>query len=216
MQNNLEELWSLMAFIMPDVFTNSSINLKGYFDVKDKNLKIINNIKATLLSFVIHRTKSDVMSDAFKDKFMRLEMVAMNDKHSLVYKAILEECKSKSLEMSNLFIKLRNIANHPLLVTMEKITMEHLSLSTKIQKLNNILLDLKNGHRCLLLSQGSNMLDILEWFLKELKYSYYCYSRSTHISIAQFNDDPTIFVFLFTTKAARRGITFLCRYNNIL
>lgn len=207
--NNLKDLWSLMAFLMPDVFTKFDINLKEYFDAKKNDLKLINNVRATLLSFVINRMKSDVMPNAFKDKFMRLEMLQMNEKHSLTYKKALEECKksNKESETLNNFMTLRNAANHLSLIKNKEYTIETLNLSPKIQKLNNILLNLKkNGHRCLILSQGTNTLDILEWFIKQLQYRYFRYNNSNHAIVEIFNNDPNIFIFLFTIKDGRRGI----------
>ena len=58
---------------------------------------MINYTRTTLLSFINKKAyKSDFMPTTFENTFKRFEMVPMNRKHFLVYKAILEEYKSKS------------------------------------------------------------------------------------------------------------------------
>lgn len=63
-----QELWSLLEFMMPDVFDTSGVDLDQYLGtrnsttgvvVQDKDL--ITRIKAILGPFVLRRLKSDVM-----------------------------------------------------------------------------------------------------------------------------------------------------------
>ena len=68
----------------------------------------------------------------------------------------------------------------------------------------------REGHRVLLFTQTRQMLDILEAFLAPL-YSYHRIDGLTSIRsrlpmIDSFNSDPSIFLFLLTTKAGGLGV----------
>jgi DNA excision repair protein ERCC-6 len=70
----------------------------------------------------------------------------------------------------------------------------------------------EEGHRVLLFSQGTQMLDILEKNIRS--YEGFTYSRmdgKTPISkrqqlVDEFNDDPNINVFLLTTRVGGLGL----------
>ncbi|VDI10453.1 DNA excision repair protein ERCC-6 [Mytilus galloprovincialis] len=69
----------------------------------------------------------------------------------------------------------------------------------------------KQGHKVLLFSQSTVMLDILERFISKPKYSYLRMDGSTPISsrqplVNQFNKDDSIFLFLLTTRVGGLGV----------
>ncbi|KAM5255247.1 SWI/SNF-related matrix-associated actin-dependent regulator of chromatin subfamily A containing DEAD/H box 1 isoform 2-T2 [Ctenodactylus gundi] len=84
--------------------------------------------------------------------------------------------------------------------------------SGKFRALGCILSDLKQkGHRVVLFSQFTMMLDILEVLLKHHQHRYLRLDGKTQISerihlIDEFNTDMDIFVFLLSTKAGGLGI----------
>ncbi|XP_031563807.1 DNA excision repair protein ERCC-6-like [Actinia tenebrosa] len=70
------------------------------------------------------------------------------------------------------------------------------------------------GHRVLLFSQTRQMLNILEMFVKSRGYSYRRMDGSTSVSSRQplvnkFNQDPSIFVFLLTTRVGGIGVNLI-------
>jgi superfamily II DNA/RNA helicase len=84
--------------------------------------------------------------------------------------------------------------------------------SGKLQTLCNLLRDLKRGdHKCLIFTQMSKMLDILEIFLNLNGHTYVRLDGSTGIEKRQklmdrFNNDPKIFCFILSTRSGGLGI----------
>ncbi|GMM36271.1 chromatin-remodeling protein [Saccharomycopsis crataegensis] len=84
--------------------------------------------------------------------------------------------------------------------------------SGKLQKLAKLLYDLKvNGHRALIFTQMTKVLDILEKFLNGLGYLYMRLDGATKIEDRQlltekFNRDPRITCFILSTRSGGLGI----------
>lgn len=55
----MQELWSLLEFMMPDIFSTGDVDLKKLLNAEDSNL--ISRIKSILGPFILRRLKSDVM-----------------------------------------------------------------------------------------------------------------------------------------------------------
>ena len=56
---NLQELWSLLEFMLPDIFATGDADLRKLFNAGDHDL--ILRIKSILGPFILRRLKSDVM-----------------------------------------------------------------------------------------------------------------------------------------------------------
>ena len=84
--------------------------------------------------------------------------------------------------------------------------------SGKLQTLCVLLRDLKrDGHKCLIFTQMSKMLDILEVFLNLHAHTYVRLDGSTGIDMRQklmdrFNSDPKLFCFILSTRSGGLGI----------
>lgn len=87
--------------------------------------------------------------------------------------------------------------------------------SGKFSELDKLLPKLKaNGHRVLIFSQFTMMLDILERYLDIRDHSYLRFDGQTAVVdrqeiIDRYVADPTIFVFLLSTKAGGLGINLI-------
>jgi len=57
--NLLQELWSLLEFMMPDIFASEDVDLKKLLNAEDRDL--IGRMKSILGPFILRRLKSDVM-----------------------------------------------------------------------------------------------------------------------------------------------------------
>ncbi|MQL99354.1 hypothetical protein Taro_032078, partial [Colocasia esculenta] len=134
LQNDLHELWSLLEFMMPDIFANEDADFKKQLNADDNDLIV--RIKSILGPFVLRRLKSDVMQQ-LSAKIQQVEYVPMEVEQAEAYKEAicdyrafsqartiksLDATSSKNVsslpkrQMSNYFMQFRKIANHPLLV----------------------------------------------------------------------------------------------------
>uniref|UniRef100_A0A182Q7M2 SWI/SNF-related matrix-associated actin-dependent regulator of chromatin subfamily A containing DEAD/H box 1 homolog n=1 Tax=Anopheles farauti TaxID=69004 RepID=A0A182Q7M2_9DIPT len=87
-----------------------------------------------------------------------------------------------------------------------------ITASGKCRQLDELLPKMKaEGHRVLIFSQFTMMLDILERYLKIRKHGFLRLDGSTAVTdrqelIDQYTQDPNLFVFLLSTKAGGLGI----------
>ncbi|XP_054809156.1 protein CHROMATIN REMODELING 19 [Prosopis cineraria] len=134
LQNDLHELWSLLEFMMPDIFATEDIDLKRLLNTEDGDL--VGRMKSILGPFILRRLKSDVMQQLVP-KIQRVEYVAMEVQQESAYKEAIEEYRAISQgrmakcsgpnsnnilevlprrQINNYFVQFRKIANHPLLI----------------------------------------------------------------------------------------------------
>ncbi|KAK9274474.1 hypothetical protein L1049_021722 [Liquidambar formosana] len=134
LQNDLHELWSLLEFMMPDLFATGDVDLKKLLNAEDRDLIV--RMKSILGPFILRRLKSDVMQQLVP-KIQRVEYVCMEKQQDDAYKEAIEEYRAVSRariakfsevnsnnvvavlprrQISNYFVQFRKIANHPLLV----------------------------------------------------------------------------------------------------
>ncbi|KAF5779104.1 putative DNA helicase chromatin remodeling SNF2 family [Helianthus annuus] len=125
LQNDLHELWSLLEFMMPDLFETEDVDLKKLLNAEDTEL--IARMKSILGPFILRRLKSDVMQQLVP-KVQRVEYVHMEKEQGNAYQEAIQDyraaaharmAKSAHLprrQISNYFVQFRKIANHPLLV----------------------------------------------------------------------------------------------------
>ncbi|XP_029683668.1 chromodomain-helicase-DNA-binding protein 1-like [Takifugu rubripes] len=222
-QNNLQELYSLLNFIQPTTFKADNIDnfITSYCNLQHQPA-LAAELQERLEPFLLRRVKGEV--DVEVPNKMELViyhgMTALQKKY---YKAVL----MKDLEafqndhghknrLLNILINLRKCVNHPYLfdgVEPEPFEMgEHLiEASGKLSLLNNILSVLhKKGHRVLLFSQMTRMLDIVEDYMEYKDYSYERLDGSIRgedrdQAVKNFSNND-IFAFLLSTKAGGVGL----------
>ncbi|XP_035685571.1 SWI/SNF-related matrix-associated actin-dependent regulator of chromatin subfamily A containing DEAD/H box 1-like [Branchiostoma floridae] len=126
-QNNLLELMSLLNFIMPDMFSARTTELRRMFASVSKGKseskfqrERIEHAKRIMQPFVLRRLKRDVLTQLPK-KHEQVEHCPMTDKQVELY-ADLKAKLSRSLKtedgsstFSGAMMQLRKMANHPLL-----------------------------------------------------------------------------------------------------
>ncbi|XP_022614805.1 chromodomain-helicase-DNA-binding protein 1-like isoform X1 [Seriola dumerili] len=222
-QNHLQELYSLLSFIQPSIFTADETDdfVNSYSNVQ-KQPALAAELQSVLEPFLLRRVKSEVAVDLPK----KTELVVYHGMSTLqktYYKAIL----TKDLEafgneqgiktrLLNILMNLRKCVDHPYLfdgVEPEPFEMgEHLiEASGKLCLLDSMLAYLhKEGHRILLFSQMTRMLDILQDYMEYRGYSYERLDGSVrgeerNLAVKNFSSKD-IFVFLLSTKAGGVGL----------
>ncbi|XP_040291950.1 lymphoid-specific helicase [Bufo bufo] len=125
-----------------------------------------------------------------------------------------------NLKMRNIMMLLRKCCNHPYLIEYPldpftqdfKIDQELINSSGKFLVLDRMLPELKKrGHKILIFSQMTLMLDILMDYCYYRKLSFCRLDGSMSYSereenMRKFNTDPNVFIFLVSTRAGGLGI----------
>ncbi|QVM13580.1 hypothetical protein D8B26_008188 [Coccidioides posadasii str. Silveira] len=131
LQNNLQELASLLGFILPHVFKERKDDLEYIFSAKAKTIDThsallsaqrIARAKSMLTPFVLRRKKHQVID--LPPKITRVEYCTMNDAQQEIYqnetetvrRIIAERAAGKKVgnKSTNILMKLRQAAIHPL------------------------------------------------------------------------------------------------------
>jgi len=117
--------------------------------------------------------------------------------------------------LNNILMQLRKCCNHPYLFRSDayRIDEDLIRSSGKFLLLDNILPKFKaGGHRVLMFSQMTAVMDLLEEFFTYRGYTYLRLDGSTHAEererqVARFNDPSSpIFIFLLSTRAGGLGL----------
>ncbi|XVF02947.1 hypothetical protein REPUB_Repub04eG0218400 [Reevesia pubescens] len=231
LQNDLHELWSLLEFMMPDLFATEDVDLKKLLNAEDREL--IGRMKSILGPFILRRLKADVMQQLVP-KIQRVEYVIMEKRQEDAYReaideyrtisrariAKLSECDMNNIvgtlpqrQISNYFVQFRKLLlRYGITGGKGTLSDEYVMLSAKCQALAKLLPSLKrSGHRVLIFSQWTSMLDILEWTLDVIEVTYRRLDGSTPVTDRQtivddFNNDTSIFACLLSTRAGGQGL----------
>lgn len=230
-QNNTGELWTLLNFIEPSKFYSSAKFLQEYGDLS--NAEQIERLHQVLKPYLLRRMKDDVEKSIppLQETIIDIEMTNIQ---KTLYKALYENNKGMLMKgsgfnfnasMNNLEMQLRKCCNHPFLMRemQHELTKECQTQDEYVQKLINssgkmILLDkliekiVKEGSKVLIFSQFTNMLLLIEEYLKCKfigfeKIDGSVKAKERQNSIDRFNSGQTkISVFLLSTKAGGVGI----------
>ncbi|XP_058021823.1 chromodomain-helicase-DNA-binding protein 1-like isoform X2 [Ahaetulla prasina] len=222
-QNNLQELYSMLAFIEPVIFPKELADeFVCYYHDIEKDTETVKELHSLLQPLLLRRVKAEVSEEIPK----KVEVVLYHGMSALqkkLYKALLvkdldafENESGKKANLQNVLIQLRKCVAHPYLfigVEPEPFVIgDHLiEASGKLNLLDKLLSFLYDGkHRVLLFSQMTQMLDILQDYMDYRGYSYERLDGSVrgeerHLAINNFAQQP-IFVFLLSTKAGGVGI----------
>uniref|UniRef100_A0A8C9T949 Chromodomain helicase DNA binding protein 3 n=1 Tax=Scleropages formosus TaxID=113540 RepID=A0A8C9T949_SCLFO len=229
LQNNLEELFHLLNFLTPNRFNNLEGFLEEFADIsKEDQIKKLHDL---LGPHMLRRLKADVFKNmpAKTELIVRVELSPMQKKY---YKYILtrnfEALNSKGggnqVSLLNIMMDLKKCCNHPYLFPVAAVeapktasgAYEGTALakaSGKLLLLQKMLRKLKEqGHRVLIFSQMTKMLDLLEDFLDFEGYKYERIDGGITGALRQeaidrFNAPGACqFCFLLSTRAGGLGI----------
>jgi len=222
-ENSLSELWSLFDFIMPDYLYSHTKFVERFEKpiMKDSSKSTLDDLGKHIEPFILRRMKSEVLKD-LPDKIESKMMAEMTDEQEKVYQAYLEnirqeitaEINKNGLEKSRIQIlaaltRLRQICCHPS-TFIENYQGESGKLKLLIQVVNDIL---ENGHRILIFSQFTSMLEIIAQELKKQEIDYFYLSGSTKLKerkdyVTRFNEGEGS-IFLISLKAGGTGLNLV-------
>lgn len=232
LQNNLHELWALLNFLLPDVFSDSTV-FDEWFSTgegEQEREQVVKQLHRVLRPFLLRRIKADV-EHSLLPKIEANLYVPMSTMQRHWYQKILEHDISavngavgtrEKTRLLNIVMQLRKCCNHPYLFDGAEpgppfTTDEHLvQNSGKLAVLDVLLKRLKaQGSRVLIFSQMSRVLDIMEdyCFLRDYKYCRIDGSTDHDVRINMIDEynkeNSDKFIFLLTTRAGGLGINLV-------
>ncbi|XP_042164653.1 chromodomain-helicase-DNA-binding protein 4 isoform X3 [Oncorhynchus tshawytscha] len=229
LQNNLEELFHLLNFLTPVRFNNLEGFLEEFADIaKEDQIKKLHDM---LGPHMLRRLKADVFKHmpTKTELILRVELSPMQKKY---YKFILTRNfdalntrgGGNQVSLLNVVMDLKKCCNHPYLfpgAAMEAPKIPNgmyegsalTRASGKLTLLQKMMVKLKEGgHRVLVFSQMTKMLDLLEDFLENEGYKYERIDGGVtggmrQEAIDRFNaPGAPQFAFLLSTRAGGLGI----------
>merc|ERR1712142_524558 len=228
LQNNLEELFYLLNFLTPQKFNDLSKFQADFEDIgKEDQVRMLHEL---LGPHMLRRLKADVLKNmpSKSECIVRTNLAPLQKK---VYKNILtrnfEALNSKGgaqVSLLNIMMELKKCCNHPYLFPTAQAEASKLPNGAyegtqmvkscgKLTLLTKMLKQLKaEGHRVLIFSQMTRMLDLLEDFLESAGYKYEridggVTGQQRQEAIDRFNaPGAQQFVFLLSTRAGGLGI----------
>ncbi|BAB64747.1 putative DNA-dependent ATPase [Oryza sativa Japonica Group] len=225
LQNNLHELWSLLNFLLPEIFSSAE-TFDEWFQISGENdqQEVVQQLHKVLRPFLLRRLKSDV-EKGLPPKKETILKVGMSQMQKQYYRALLQKdlevinAGGERKRLLNIAMQLRKCCNHPYLFQGAEpgppyTTGEHLVENAgKMVLLDKLLPKLKDrDSRVLIFSQMTRLLDILEDYLMYRGYQYCRIDGNTggedrDASIEAFNKPGSEkFVFLLSTRAGGLGI----------
>lgn len=229
LQNNLEELFHLLNFLNSAKFNDLATFQNEFADIsKEDQVKKLHEL---LGPHMLRRLKADVLKNMpSKSEFIvRVELSPLQKKYykyilTRNFEALNPKGGGQSVSLLNIMMDLKKCCNHPYLfpAASEEAplgphgnyeTQALIKAAGKLVLLSRMLKKLREqGHRVLIFSQMTKMLDILEDYLEGEGYKYERIDGAITGSLRQeaidrFNaPGAQQFVFLLSTRAGGLGI----------
>lgn len=218
-ENHLSELWSHFRFLIPELL-GSKDQFEADVQAIQADHRYLDKIKRKTNPFILRRRKQDVASDLPPrlEQTVWLEMhpgqksaydqLLTGFKSGLLKKVESEGMGKHRLEVLEAILRLRQVCCHPLLVS--HLAADEIASSAKfdflLQDLETII---DEGHKVLVYSQFTSMLQLMSQAAKEKAWSYGYLDGSTknrEAAVTRFQDDPDQLLFFISLKAGGVGL----------
>jgi len=228
LQNNLGEMYNLLNFLQPASFPSLTLFEEKFNDLT--TAEKVDELKKLVAPHMLRRLKKEAMQN-IPPKTERMVPVELSSIQAEYYRAMLTKNYQilrnigkgvAQQSMLNIVMQLRKVCNHPYLIpgtepesgSVEFLHEMRIKASAKLTLLHSMLKILhREGHRVLIFSQMTKLLDILEDYLT-IEFGPKTYERvdgsvsvaDRQTAISRFNQDKSRFVFLLSTRSCGLGI----------
>ena len=242
LQNNLNELWTLLNFLQPEIFNDHEIfetwfNAKTLHEDADEKARLVAqeekssvlaSIHRTIAPFLLRRVKAEVeLSIPPKvEVVVYCPLTIAQAKQYLMIRDKLVRTKKKAARegeglgsyVMQYMVDLRSAISHPFILDppREAASAEAMvEVCGKLQVLHQLLPRLRAaGHKTLIFSQMTRMLDILADYLDSSGIDYCSLDgrmgyQERQQNIERFTVEAGVMVFLLSTRAGGLGINLV-------
>lgn len=212
-ENGLEDLWAQLNFVNPGMLGSLKFFRENFVEqIKLKNSDKADHLKRLVAPFILRRHKQDVLTE-LPSLQEQIVYCKMSDEQESMYEAekskarniLMDSTRNKSINVLQQLLKLRQIANNPLLVD-EGSTVDSGKFDEVTRSLQNVV---DEDHKVLLFSSFVRHLEIFEAYLRGRNTGYVMLTGETRDRegvVRKFQEDPDVKVFLISIKAGGTGL----------
>ena len=218
-ENRLSELWSIFDYLMPGFLYTYDTFRKEMENpiVKNNDEKAMKRLQKMVGPFILRRLKEDVLKD-LPEKLEEFRYVRLGDAQQKVYDGQVvhmkeqiarqnpEEFNKNKLQILAELTRLRQICCDPSLC-FENYKGETAKLEACLELIQSAM---DGGHRILVFSQFTSMLEILQKNLTNLGIAYFTITGSTskekRLELVKDFNEGDVPVFLISLKAGGVGL----------
>jgi superfamily II DNA or RNA helicase len=217
-ENHLGELWSLFEFLNPGLLGTSSAFARHRGAAAKQDRAAIEVLSRGIRPFILRRTKAQVAPElpARTELTMHCDLVGVQRelydelrdhyRTALLGRIAREGLQKSKMHVLEALLRLRQAACHPGLIDPRHNDVP----SAKFDALLPHLAELREeGHKALVFSQFTSLLDLLRGRLQEAGVTYeYLDGRTKdrQAPVHRFQTDPQVGVFLISLKAGGLGL----------
>lgn len=220
LENSLTELWSVFDFVMRG-YLLSRQKFAGKYErpiMREQDERALQELQKQITPFILRRMKKDVLQE-LPPKIESRVLTDLTREQKKVYLAYLQQAKGEfeeaiatsgfeksQIKILALLTRLRQICCHP-----ATFLENYQGDSGKLEYLRETLKDaISGGHRILLFSQFTGVLEIIRQYLESERITYFYLSGATKIEdrgqmVRDFNGGKGD-VFLISLKAGGTGL----------
>lgn len=223
LENGVHELWSIFDFLMPGFLGDTETFRRRYGrpiqELQDK--EALKRLREKITTFMLRRTKESQLKE-LPPKIEQVSPCELTAEQLVIYARVLESTRrqvfqaveTKGIERAHIDIlaaltKLRRVCDHPTLVEPSLPRGEELSgkMGYALELISEAV---QGGHKILLFSQFTSMLDLLREALDREGIGHCTIegkTRDRQAEVDRFHNDPKASVFLLSLRAGGTGLT---------
>jgi hypothetical protein len=223
-ENNLDELWSQFAFLMPGLLGERKVFGKRFRTPIEKNADNLKRVQLArrIKPFILRRRKSEVATELPPKHTILRRITLAPDQRELyetirvtMYEKVREQVAERSLSQSRIVVldallKLRQACCDPRLVKLP--SARQIEGSSKLDDLLDMINEMiPEGRRILLFSQFTSMLDLIKPRLEAAKIPFVELRGSTadRAEPVRSFEAGEVPLFLISLKAGGRGLNLV-------
>lgn len=218
-ENSLDDLWSQMQFINPDLLGSYAF-FANYFKLpiqKNQDPKAISELKKLVQPYILRRTKEQVAKDlppvteqVFYTEMAPDQKTLYETEKSIARNYLLgaeDEKPANKLHVLNTLMKLRQLANHPFLVDQS-----YANQSGKFEDVTQYMDTLvRSQHKILVFSSFVQHLALYTRWCQKEQIDYCLLTGETatenrEMQVNEFQNNPLKQVFFISLKAGSVGL----------